>query len=89
MIKRATLDDFKAVYDMAEAYHKEYRAKMKHAPFGFEWQKCASQLYKWLQADTSINYIADHAPPSRLARPAPAPHLGSHTPTHPRLPRGA
>jgi|SRR5882672_8718768 len=60
MIRRATLDDFRAIYDMAEAYHKEYCAKMKHAPFGFEWQKCASQLYNWLQADTGINYIGDY-----------------------------
>ena len=45
---------------MAEAYHKEYRAKMRHAPFGFDWQKGASQLYNWLQAEGSINYIADH-----------------------------
>ena len=54
------MDDFGAIYAMAEAYHKEYCARMKHAPFGFEWQKCASQIYNWLQADTSINYIADH-----------------------------
>jgi hypothetical protein len=60
MIRRPTMDDFAAIYEMAEAYHKEYRATMKHAPFGFEWQKCASQIYNWLHAEGSINYIADH-----------------------------
>ena len=59
-MRPATIDDFKAVYDIAEAYHKEYRAKMRHAPFGFDWKKAASQLYNWLQAEGSIIYIADH-----------------------------
>lgn len=60
MIRRATPDDFRAIYNMAEAYHKEYCVRMKHAPFGFQWQKCASQIYNWLQDDRAINYIADH-----------------------------
>lgn len=59
-MRRATPDDLKELYLMAEAYHKEYSARMKRAPFGFEWVKMASQLYHWLRAEASINYIAEH-----------------------------
>jgi N-acetylglutamate synthase-like GNAT family acetyltransferase len=59
MIREANPDDLKSIYQMIEAYHREYSVRGKQ-PISFEWQKAASQIYNWLHNENCINYINEH-----------------------------
>jgi hypothetical protein len=58
MIREANPHDLRALYDMIEAYYKEYVSRMPHK-IGFDWKKVTSMLYTWLQHDNGIKYICE------------------------------
>lgn len=59
MIRHATVDDLRRMYEFIEQYYKEAREKRKYA-ISFNWEKVANHIWTWLHNDFCVNLITDH-----------------------------
>lgn len=59
MIRPATVDDIRPIYDMMEAYFREAIDK-RHYPLKWEEERAVIYLGNLLWKDTGLNFIAEH-----------------------------